>query len=397
MAATQNGNLGLYSNYDIGESGWAAKMNSALDSLDALTQAVVKSATITTPPTSPSNGDAYIVPTGATGVWASNVGKIAVYYSRSSAWAYITPKAGWSVTAIDTGAKLGYTGSAWLTNTLYGSQFISPTGGAWPGPTGLGGARICGDASNAYGSYMVNGDYGPSQCIGYRVGGTPSAPTPISAAVGLFDIYCGSWDSTRWVYPANISFITEETFTASTHATQIRFATAPSGNSGATGLLRMVIEGGGTIRPGADNTQTNGSASYRWSTIYAGTAAINTSDAREKTQVSELSDAEKLVAQACKKLVRRYKMIDAVAAKGDAARWHFGVLAQDVIAAFAEQGLDATDYGLLCYDEWGATPAIEAEVDDVGNILTPATPGRDAGNRYGVRYDELLAFVISAI
>jgi hypothetical protein len=47
-------------------------------------------------------------------------------------------------------------------------------------------------------------------------------------------------------------------------------------------------------------------------------------------------------------------------------------------------GLDAFRYGLLCYDEWDATPA---ERDEQGNITEPAKP---AGNRYSLRYEEAL-------
>ncbi len=39
----------------------------------------------------------------------------------------------------------------------------------------------------------------------------------------------------------------------------------------------------------------------------------------------------------------------------------------------------------LCYDEWSE----ETDVD--GNVIT------NAGNAYGVRYDELFAFIISAL
>jgi hypothetical protein len=59
--------------------------------------------------------------------------------------------------------------------------------------------------------------------------------------------------------------------------------------------------------------------------------------------------------------------------KGDAARIHVGVYAQELSDAFASEGLDAADYGMFCYDELEST------------------------NVYGVRYEELLAFVISAL
>lgn len=43
-----------------------------------------------------------------------------------------------------------------------------------------------------------------------------------------------------------------------------------------------------------------------------------------------------------------------MSSKGNAARWHVGVIAQDVQKVFSEEGLDAFDYGILCRDEYPA-------------------------------------------
>ena len=145
---------------------------------------------------------------------------------------------------------------------------------------------------------------------------------------------------------------------------------------GGTTLLNLSASTG-SLFPGGDNTQNLGAASFRWSTVYAGTGAINTSDAREKQQVRDLSAAERAVAIRLKSLVRAFKFNDAVEAKGEGARIHFGVMAQEVKAAFEAEGLAPFDYALLCYDDW---------LDE----------GR-AGNRYGVRYEELLVFILGAM
>ena len=143
--------------------------------------------------------------------------------------------------------------------------------------------------------------------------------------------------------------------------------------------------------PGSDNTLRLGAPSARWTIVYAATGTINTSDAREKQQVRELSDAERAVAVRIKSLIRAFKFNDAVEKKGDGARIHFGVIAQDVKAAFEAEGLVAEDYAVLCYDEWPETPE---ERDDDGNLTQEYRP---AGNRYGVRYEELLAFILGAM
>lgn len=141
----------------------------------------------------------------------------------------------------------------------------------------------------------------------------------------------------------------------------------------------------------SDGVLNLGSGGNRFNTLYASNGTINTSDGREKQQVHSLSAAEKAVAKRLKSLVKSFKFNDAVELKGDAARIHVGVIAQDVVDAFAAEGLDATRYGLLCYDEWDAQPE---QVDADGTVLAPA---QKAENRYGVRYDELLAFIIAAI
>jgi hypothetical protein len=134
--------------------------------------------------------------------------------------------------------------------------------------------------------------------------------------------------------------------------------------------------------PQTDNLKSAGTGALRFSVIYAGTGAINTSDEREKQDIDDIPDAW-LDAWADVRW-QRYRFRDSVAAKGNGARWHVGVVAQRVRDVFAEHGLDAFEIGLLCYDKWGA----ESAISDGEKALTPARP---AGDRYGIRYDEALA------
>lgn len=59
----------------------------------------VTSMTVTAPPASPARGDCYLIPTGATGLWAANVGKIAEW--TGSDWAYATPLNGHGISLPD--------------------------------------------------------------------------------------------------------------------------------------------------------------------------------------------------------------------------------------------------------------------------------------------------------
>ena len=177
---------------------------------------------------------------------------------------------------------------------------------------------------------------------------------------------------------------------------RIRPAINGNGAGAETGSLNLELVGSGTrstrytfanaeFLPAVDNTINLGKGALRWGTVYAGTGTINTSDEREKRDVADIDAAEKRVAVALKGSVKKFRFKDAVQAKGDAARIHVGVIAQEVMAAFQAEGLDPMRYAIVCYDEW------DAELDEDGHEVRPA------GNRYGVRYEELMAFIISAL
>ena len=126
MPGNQRGNLGLWSGYTVGDSGWGPQMNSNLDALDALAQPVIKSAIVAAPPGSPANGDAYIIPSGATGAWAGLTNQIAVWISQTSTWEFYIPKSGWKVFDLATLSTLRYTGSAWTSDRTVDIAVFAP-------------------------------------------------------------------------------------------------------------------------------------------------------------------------------------------------------------------------------------------------------------------------------
>lgn len=82
---------------------------------------VVRSATQAGPPSGPASGDAYLVPAGASGAWASHVGKVAIWATPTAGvWNYRTPTLGWSVWATDTNTLWEYDFEGW-TAALAGS------------------------------------------------------------------------------------------------------------------------------------------------------------------------------------------------------------------------------------------------------------------------------------
>lgn len=156
-------------------------------------------------------------------------------------------------------------------------------------------------------------------------------------------------------------------------STDLVLATRAEGDAGTGATIRWRLAYDGDLLPFADNVYDIGSGAYRAATIYAGTGTINTSDKRDKQQVRELNAKEIAVAVRLKGMMRAYKFKDAVAKKGEKARIHVGLMAQDVEDAFKAEGLDGFEYGVLCYDEW------------------------EGGSRYGLRYEELMSFIVAAM
>jgi hypothetical protein len=174
--------------------------------------------------------------------------------------------------------------------------------------------------------------------------------------------------------------------------------------------------GSGVIR---DNQYDMGHGGFRWNDIYATNGSINTSDFNEKQDIASLTATEMLVGKRISALFKTFRWKDAVVEKGDNARTHTGVIAQDVQAAFTAEGLDVGDYALFTSFTWWEqeveVPAVEAvaEVtDEDGNVTTEAIEAVDAytniekynteaeapegatiKTRLGIRYLELLSFV----
>jgi hypothetical protein len=128
-----------------------------------------------------------------------------------------------------------------------------------------------------------------------------------------------------------------------------------------------------------DDVTDLGASSERFDNVYATNGTIQTSDRNEKQDIEALSDAEQRVAVAAKGLLRKFRWKSSVVDKGDDARIHFGIIAQDLQDAFTAEGLDAGRYGMFINSTW-----------------TDEETGEER-SRMGVRYSELLAFIIAAI
>ena len=104
-------NLGLNYAWALGESGWHAGMDANLKRLGAIVSLAVTSRSTSAPPASPTDGDRYIIPSGATGAWAGKVNQIAVRIG--GAWEYYVPKVGWLAYVIDENKLVVYKAAGW--------------------------------------------------------------------------------------------------------------------------------------------------------------------------------------------------------------------------------------------------------------------------------------------
>ena len=144
----------------------------------------------------------------------------------------------------------------------------------------------------------------------------------------------------------------------------------------------------GELLPNDDNVNNIGSGGKRLANIYAATAVINTSDRRLKQDIGAIPDE---VIKAWREVdLIQYRWKEAVAEKSAGARYHTGLIAQSISEAFAKHGLDAQDYGLICYDQWPETPETPPTLDANGAILELGIEYQPAGERWGIRAEECL-------
>lgn len=109
--ANTDPNLGLTYGWTLGESGWHTGMDQNLKRLGAVVGLSVIDRDLTTPPASPADGDRYIIPSGATGVWAGKTDQIAVRIA--GVWEYHAPKVGWLCYIEDEGVLSVYETTGW--------------------------------------------------------------------------------------------------------------------------------------------------------------------------------------------------------------------------------------------------------------------------------------------
>ena len=147
-----------------------------------------------------------------------------------------------------------------------------------------------------------------------------------------------------------------------------------------------------------DDAINLGKSSVRFDDIYATNGTIQTSDQNEKQSIQSLTTAEMNVAKRLSTLIKTFKWNSAVEKKGDNARTHTGIIAQDVQQAFSDEELDASNYALFTSNTWwekeiSVEATEEKDAYTYMDIKEEATDGYTERSRLGIRYPELLSFI----
>ena len=132
-----------------------------------------------------------------------------------------------------------------------------------------------------------------------------------------------------------------------------------------TPLTRYVFTSS-SFAPSQSGQSELGLTNFRWKSIWSTNALNTTSDKNLKCEISEIPD-EWL--DAWENInYSRFKFKQSVSADPTGARWHIGIIAQEIQERFAEKGLNAFEIGMLCYDKWDQSTGPDGNIIPSGEI-----------------------------
>ena len=147
------------------------------------------------------------------------------------------------------------------------------------------------------------------------------------------------------------------------------------------GVVKLLPHNGNTSR----TMEMYPNGTWTWD----GQPCQTSSDQRLKQQITEIDD-KLLDAWEDVNLVQ-FKYNDAVDQKKDKARLHTGYVVQQIDNACKEHGVDVSQYGLYCHEEYPEeTEEVEVEQKD-GTKTKERKVIREASEHYSLRYTEVYA------
>lgn len=136
---------------------------------------------------------------------------------------------------------------------------------------------------------------------------------------------------------------------------------------GLDGSAASVLIGGTQLSPAGSGNVSLGASTHLWSSVYAVSGTIQTSDLTHKVEVEELP--EKYLAMLDGVTPRRFKLVE-----GTSGRYHVGFIAQEVEAAMEAAGVSDMEFGGWVKD-----------VDEDGKDL------------YMLRYEEFIGLLLGKL
>lgn len=139
---------------------------------------------------------------------------------------------------------------------------------------------------------------------------------------------------------------------------------------------------GNSMYHSTDNAVSCGASGKRWSTVFAGTGTINTSDRNEKENIRDINE----------KYIRLFEKLRPVTYEfigGNHDRVHIGYISQEVKDAMDEVGLTDLDFAGYCRDK-----KTEDVLDENGVLLGTKDVLDENGEpvyQYALRYAEFIA------
>ena len=163
-------------------------------------------------------------------------------------------------------------------------------------------------------------------------------------------------------------------------------------------LLLERNDTGTSFRPSIDRVVSLGTGAMRYSHVYSASGDISTSDRNLKTDIQEID--ERLLDRWKYINWKSFKFKDSVDEKGDNARTHTGLIAQEVETMLGD--VNASKYGFFCIDSWDDIYdtqyiTIPATYDNSGVMIEPeqkrkvVSLKKAAGHQLSLRYQEIQA------
>ena len=230
--------------------------NEALEKLDALVQPVVETMSLAAPPPSPLDGEAYVVPAGASGAWAGHHDEIAVF--QSGAWRFFDPASGWLLFDRASATLRAYSGTQWVALAALGAgleQF---------------GVNTAADSVNRL-AVAAPATLFTHEGAGHQVK-INKATTEDTASL-LFQ--------SNWSGRAEMGLMGDGDWRIKVSADGLAWTNAIT-----VAASDASISVAGSLRPAADNAVSLGASGARWAAIWAATGTIQTSDRRLKTAIA---------------------------------------------------------------------------------------------------------------